>query len=484
MTKTYTTKKEVLKEADKILGRSLRDVMKDDKVDIAEIEQKLSQYGNRRKGLFGELVEEYVFGLDVNNRAEADFMPVGIELKSNPIKDHSTKQFVSKERLVFSMINYDEVVSETWETSSFLRKNKVLLLMFYLWLKEQDILDYKFKFIHLLDLLNGLSNEDVYQIQKDWEYIVAKVKRGEAHLLSEGDTYYLGACTKAANSRVVRDQPMARTPAKPRAFSFKQPYLNFLIQKELLGKDASTESIFKKKRRLATVEDIVNEKFAPFIGKTATEIKKSIDWNLETEPKQWKRLLANRILGVKSNKIEELEKGNITLKAITLEHTGTLTESISFPAFDYKDLVTQVWYDDENEEMSDFYAQLETKKFLFVVFQKQKDEAEVILKKVQFWNFPMDDMQKAEDVWNETIELINAGKIVKEISTDKNGKETRETYFPGSSFNGVAHVRPHGKDSDDTNDLPVTDEFTKENSYTKHCFWLNAKYIQDAIESD
>jgi DNA mismatch repair protein MutH len=484
MSKVYNTNEEVLKESQKILGRSLRDVISDDGIDIKIIEKKLVQYGSRRKGLLGELVEEFVFGLDINNRAEADFMPVGIELKSNPIKEHPIKTFVSKERLVFSMINYDEVIVEKWETSSFLKKNKLLLLMFYLWLKEQDVLDYTFKFVHLLDLLNGLPSEDVYQIQKDWEYIVEKIKRGEAHLLSEGDTYYLGACTKAANSRVVRDQPMARIPAKPRAFSFKQPYLNFLIQKELLGKDTNTESIFKKIRRVTTIEEVVKERFTPFIGKTATEIKKSLDWDIKSEPKQWKRLLANRILGVKSNQIEELVKGNITLKAITLEHTGTLTESISFPAFDYKDLVTQVWYDGESEIMCDFYAQLETKKFLFVVFQKQKNSKEIVLKKVQFWNFPMKDIQKAEDVWNKTIELINEGKIVKNITIDKKGKRVRKSHFPGSSYNGVAHVRPHGKDSSDTSDLPTKDEYTGENVYTKQCFWLNAKYIQNAIENN
>ncbi len=461
MTKTYPTKKSVLAEAQKILGRSLRDVMTDDGVDIAEIEQKLLQYGRRRKGLLGELVEEFVFGLDINNRAEADFMPVGIELKTNPIKSHSTKTFVSKERLVFSMINYDEVITETWETSSFLKKNKMLLLMFYLWLKEQDILDYKFKFIHLLDLLNGLSDEDVYQIQKDWEYIVAKIHRGEAHLLSEGDTYYLGACTKAANSRVVRDQPMARTPAKPRAFSFKQQYLNFLIQKELLGKNVDTESIFKKKRRLLTIEDVVKEKFAPFLGKTDSEIKRLVKWDIKKTPKSWKRLLVNRILGVKSNKIEELEKANITLKTIVLEHTGTLKESMSFPAFDYKDLVTQVWYDEENEEMSDLHAQLETKRFLFVIFQKQKNSDEIILKKVMFWNFPMSDIGEVERVWQQTINCIN---------------EDRYEDLPKISESDVAHVRPHGRNAQDTTETP---QGTQE---MKRCFWLNAKYIQKALK--
>jgi len=462
MTKTYTTKDEVLTEAKKILGRSLRSVMSDDGVDIGEIEQRLLKYGSRRKGLLGELVEEFVFGLDVNNRAEADFNIAGVELKTNPLKEHTVNTYVSKERLVFSMINYVEVINEIWETSSFLKKNKVILLMFYLWLKEQDILDYEFKFVHLLDLFDDISEEDIYQIQKDWEYIVSKIKRGEAHLLSEGDTYYLGACTKAANSRVVRDQPMARTPAKPRAFSFKQQYLNFLIQKELLGKDVSTESIFKKERRLATIEDVVKEKFAPFIGKTDAEIKKALKWNIEKEPKQWKRLLVNRMLGVKSNKVEELEKANITLKAITIESTGTLKESLSFPAFDYKDLVTQVWYDEEDEEMSEFHAQLETKRFLFAVFQKQKDSEEIVFKKFTFWNFPMKDMPEAEDVWSKTIDCINDG---------------RYEDMPKISDNEVAHVRPHGKDSNDTSETP---QGTQE---MKKSFWLNAKYIQKALEN-
>jgi len=462
MTKQYTTKQSVLDEAQKILGRSLRDVMIDDGVNVAEIEKKLLHYGRKRKGLLGELVEEFVFGLDVNNRAEADFMPVGIELKTNPIKNHATKTFVSKERLVFSMINYDEIVNETWETSSFLKKNKILLLMFYLWLKDQDILDYEFKFVHLLDLINDLSDEDVYQIQKDWEYIVAKIKRGEAHLLSEGDTYYLGACTKAANSRIVRDQPMARTPAKPRAFSFKQQYLNFLIQKELLGKDVNTESIFKTKRRLLTIEEIVKEKFAPFIGKTDREIKKMVKWDIKKTPKNWKRLLVNRMLGVKSNKIEELEKANITLKTVVLEHIGILKESMSFPSFDYKDLVTQVWYDEENEEMSDFHAQLETKRFLFVVFQKQKNSDEIVFKKIKFWNFPMSDINEVERVWQTTLDCINEG---------------RYKDLPKISESNVAHVRPHGKNAKDKIETPQGIQ------EMKRCFWLNAKYIQQALEN-
>lgn len=461
MTKIYQTKEQVLEKAETILSKSLRRVISKEAVET--IEKQIGGYGVKRKGFLGDLTEKYFFEINPGNISEPDFTIAGVELKTTPLKKHRSSKLVSKERLVFSMINYDTIVNETWQSSSFLKKNKTLLLMFYLWNESQSILDYEFKFVHLLDLLEDISDEDVFQIQKDWEYIIAKIKRGEAHLLSEGDTYYLGACTKAANSRVVRDQPMNRTPAKPRAFSFKQQYINYLIQTKLLGEKTNTDSIFKKQRRVETIEDVIKEKFFPFVGKTDKEILASLGSNLGGEAKSYKRLIVNRILGVNSDNIEELEKANITLKVITLEYTGTLRESMSFPAFDYKDLVTQVWYDDEDESMSDFHLQLETKKFLFVVFQKQKNSSDIVLRKTMFWNFPMEDIDEAENVWQRTIDCINEG---------------RYNELPKISESLVAHVRPHGKNSDDTIETP---QKTQE---MKRCFWLNSKYIQHAIEKD
>lgn len=456
MSRQYKTKEQVVDEAQKILGKSLRNIMIVD--DIRVIDEKLKVYGTKRKGYLGELVEEFVFGLDRNNKSEADFGSIGIELKTTPLKKHATKKYVSKERMVFSMIDYRNVINEKWETSSFLKKNSRLLIMFYLWIKEQGILDYQFKFIHFLDLLEDISDEDIFQIRKDWEYIVAKIKRDEAHLLSEGDTYYLGACTKSANSHIVR----AKTIAKPRAFSFKQQYLNYLIQKRLLGRDVDTESIFKKVRRIESVEDAFKERLSSYMGMTDVEIRKNLGWTEKTSAKNYRRLLVNKMLGVSSNKITELEKANITLKVITLEHTGALKESMSFPVFDYKDLVNQIWQDDENETMSDFHLLLETRKFLFVIFQKIRGSNDIIFRKIMFWNFPMKDIVEARRVWDKTIDCIRDG---------------RYHDLPKISESAVAHVRPHGKDSSDTLETP---QGTRE---VKRCFWLNAKYIERAIEN-
>jgi DNA mismatch repair protein MutH len=419
MTKIYKTKEQVFEKAKTILSKSLRTVISKEIAEI--IENQIGGYGVKRKGFLGDLTEKYFFEINPGNISEPDFTIASVELKTTPLKKHTKSKFVSKERLVFSMINYDTVVGETWALSSFLKKNKTLLLMFYLWIENQNILDYEFKFVYLLNLLEDISDEDVFQIQKDWEYIVAKIKRGEAHLLSEGDTYYLGACTKAANSRVVRDQPMNRTPAKPRAFSFKQQYINYLIQTKLLGEKTNTDSIFKKQRRIETIEDVIKEKFSVFIGKTDKEILNKLGSNLGTKAKSYKRLIVNRILDINSSNIEELEKS-----------------------------------------MADFHLQLETKKFLFVVFQKQKGSDHIILKKTMFWNFPMKDISEAESVWQKTIDCINDG---------------RYDELPKIKDSYVAHVRPHGKDSTDT---IATPQNTQE---MKRCFWLNAKYIQQAIEN-
>lgn len=459
--RVYETKEDVVAQAEKALNKTLRDFIPEEEMDI--VEGKLEKYGNQRKGHFGDLTEQYVFEIENNSRAEADFVVAGVELKTTPLKRHQKKEYSSKERLVFSMIDYDKIVDEKWETSSFLAKNNLLLLMFYLYLENKDILDYEFKFVYLLELLKDISAQDVEQIRKDWEFIVAKIGRGEAHLLSEGDTYYLGACTKAKNSRVLREQPRGeRVPAKPRAFSLKQTYLNYLIQKDLLKKDVDADSIFKKNKVVKTIEEVVVDKFKKYIGKTDKEILSMLGWNPKKNSKNFKRLLANRILtGTGSNKIEEFEKANITMRAIVLEHTGILVQSISFPAFDYKDLVTQVWYDEEEEYMSDFHAQLETKKFLFVVFQKKKDSSDIVLRKVKFWNFPMKHLAEAERVFDKTIECINDG---------------RYKDLPKISESEIAHVRPHGKDSTDTVETP---QHTKE---MKKCFWLNAKFIQRELE--
>lgn len=472
MSKNYQTKKEVFDDASLFMNKNLREVMDANSIKVAE--QKLIEQGSNRKGYLGNLVEEYVFDQEINSRHEADFKIAGVELKTTPIKKHKTKQFAAKERLVFSMIDYMTIIAEDWEHSSFLDKNKLVLLMFYLYQKSLSLLDYKFKFVYELDLIDKISSQDALQIKKDWEYIVGKIRKGEAHLLSEAETYYLGACTKAADSSKRRQQPNSVIPAKPRAFSLKQNYLNYILQEKILGLDEDVKAISEEGK---TIDNSVKDKLSPFIGMSDEEITKKLGLVISKGQKQYKRVLANFMISGSNSKIEEFEKANITMKVVTLEDSGRLKESLSFPYFDFKKIVIQKW------ENSSFYKTLERDRFLFIIFRKDKKGNLVYFEGFKFWNFPVSDMRYAKSVWRETKKCVRSGRIVKKIEKNKNGKEKRYTFFPNSKFNGVAHVRPHGKDSADTIALPVKDVLTGRDAYTKHCFWLNADYVRKFLEN-
>ena len=451
MARIYNTKEEVFIDALLFMDKHLRDVMDSDSVKVAE--QKIKEQGSNRKGYLGNLVEQYVFSQDINSRHEADFKIAGVELKTTPIKEHKTKKYVAKERLVFSMIDYITVIMEDWEHSSFLDKNRLILLMFYLYQKSLSLLDYEFKFVYELDLVNKISSQDALQIKKDWEYIVGKIKRGEAHLLSEAETFYLGACTKAADSSVTRKQPNSDIPAKPRAFSLKQSYLNYILHEKIMGLEEDVQSISEKGE---TIDDTVKNKLTPFMGMSDKEILAEFGLKVGDKAKQYKRMLANLMLGVSTRKVKEFEKANVTMKVVTLENNGKLKESISFPYFDYKKIAEQKW------EESDFYKVLEEDRFLFIIFKKDKPGDKIYFEGFKFWNFPVIDILEVEKVWETTKEKIRLGEY---------------TSLPKISDSPISHVRPHGRNGGDKIETP---QGTME---MKRCFWLNAGYIRKSLKN-
>jgi DNA mismatch repair protein MutH len=418
------------------------------------------------KGNFGQLLEKFYFRYNPNSKSEADFFEIGMELKSSPLKQLRNNEYRSKERLVLNIINYIEVVNQEFEESDFWKKNSNLLLVFYLHQAGVEVIDYVIK------LVNEWSFPivDLEIIKKDWEFIKNKIAEGKAHELSEGDTFYLGACTKGATASSVRLQPFSNIQAKQRAFSLKQGYVNHIIasiSKDKLGvfgKLIPSASTIKD----LTIEDVVLSKFKPYYGKEAVEILSILKTALNPKAKSFLANLTKIILGIElEQKIEEFEKAEIIVKTVRLKENNLPQEDISFPSFKYEELINEEWED------SNFKDILEHK-FLFVFFQI--NGANLILKKVAFWNMPYSDILEAKKVWEKTKELVSNGKIVKKVIGNR-----RHTNFPNKSFSSVSHVRPHASNAADTFPLPVRDKLTKEAEYTKHSFWINNTYIRDAI---
>jgi len=449
-------KKSIVEYAKLLKGKTLGQVCGSDAIGHAY----------KGKGNFGQLLEKFYFGYNPNSTSGADFFEVGMELKSSPLKQLRNNEYRSKERLVLSIIDYLKIVDQSFEESDFWKKNASILLVFYLYQADFNVLDYLIK---LVDEWN-FPNTDLEIIRKDWELIKKKVEDGKAHELSEGDTFYLGACTKGANALSLRKQPFNKQLAKQRAYSLKQGYVNHIIAsiagdtKEVYGKLITSTNQVKKK----TIEDIVIDKFKRYYGKTIEEIIAVTKTKLNTSAKGFYASLTKAILGIELDKeIEEFEKADIKVKTVRLQENNLPKEHMSFPTFKYEEIVNEEW------EESDFKNMLEHK-FLFVFFQYEGES--LVLRKVKFWNMPYADILEAEKVWEKTKEVVMKGRIVREVIGTK-----RKTNFPSQSSNRVSHVRPHAINAADTFPLPVRDRVTKAKEYTKHCFWLNNTYVRDEI---
>lgn len=449
--------KSILDYSQNLINKSLRDVCG----------EELLSNTYKGKGNFGQLLEKYFFGYEPNSKSEADFDKVGMELKTSPLKVVKKNKYTAKERLVLNIINYLDLHSEEFERSTFLKKNYHILLIFYLYEIDVEVIDYIVKIVGDWKI----PEIDLEIIKRDWELIREKIRNGKAHEISEGDTIYLGACTKGGKGGNLRPQPFNQVLAKQRAFSFKQGYLNHIIaslskNNNEYGKLISSPVELSKK----SFEQIVVEKFKPYINKSIEEIVRGLSQKtFNPKSKNFFSNVTKHILGIELNKeIEEFEKGGIILKTIRLKDNGLPKEDVSFPNFSYLKISNQDWED------SDFKNIVESK-FFFVFYRYGKDKI-LRLDKVKFWNMSFDEINESQRVWEYTKEIVCKGNIVKKI---KNGK--RFTNFPSKKFSKVSHVRPHALNSEDTFPLPVKDKVSGLSEYTKHCFWLNNSFIKDNI---
>lgn len=429
---------------------------------------ELNKKGN--KGGFGQLLEKHYFLYEPNSNANADFDTVNLELKSSPLKELKSHQHVSKEKLVLNIINYFDIVNQTFETSSFMKKNTNLLLVFYFYEKEKDILDYKIEIVGEWNF----PSIDLITIKKDWETIFKKVNSGKAHELSEGDTIYLSAATKGSKGGSLREQPYSKVKAPQRAYSLKQGYVNHIISllsgiNNKYGRVITSLNEIKNK----SLEEVIVSKFEKYYKKTDEEILAVLNINLNKKSKNYYANITKAILGIElDNEIEEFKKADIIVKTVRLKENSLPKEDISFPTFRFQEIVNEEW------EESNLLKTIESK-FLFIFYQIGKDG--LYLEKVIFWNMNNRDILDVKKVWEETKNIVTKGEIVNSIKTNKSGKERRVTNFPNKKFSRVAHVRPHAINKNDTYPLPAVEKLTNKEEYTKHCFWLNSQYVRDEI---
>lgn len=456
----YTTIDKLMSKAKEAEGKTFGEI---------DLYNRLEQ--QNAKGALGQVIEESLFGYKVNSEARPDFEYLNVELKVTPFKKNKNGTISAKERLVLNIINYMEEVKEHFETSSFWKKNEKLLLFFYEWLPNINRKDYLIN----KTILYTFPEADLEIIKQDWEKIISKIKAGKAHEISEGDTFYLGACTKGANKSSLRSQPFSKELAMQRAYSLKQSYMTTLVRKYVRNEGLVNISNAKELKQ-KTLEDVLMDKFSHYIGLTDKEIARKLEVNYNPKSKSFIPNIISSLLGIKGTRLDDIEefaKASIQFKTIRLEPNGKPKESMSFENIDFNQWTNETWEDSYIRQR--FY---ETK-FLFVIFEFRETEKEnlnrkLFFKGIKLWNMPAHTIEKEiRQLWEEINRLVREGV---KIEYKKRGNKLVETNnFPKSNYNGVTHVRPKGRDGNDKVILPNGQKVTKQ------CFWLNNTYIAQIL---
>lgn len=435
------------------------------------------EYGG--KGSLGQLVEELFFKYDLNSRQGADFAFVNAELKCTPLKKSAKQELLIKERLVCSMINYTEDWDKPFEKSHFYQKCLIMLIMFYLHNPNASKLDLQFLFV----VLWKIPEKDLLIIRKDYDTIITKIKNGQAHTLSEGDTMYLGACRKGQKGDSLMPQHNSNIGAPRRAWSLKTAYMRILFdevkRKSHHGAYCNYElpqtdmvNMFSvKELKNNSVDDILLERFKKYCGKTYSQICDML--NIEPSSSKSKYfMISNKIAGKGSvsnvNKSEEFEKSGLTMKTVRVKSNGSIKESMSFENIDYQEVA------DCGEWTDSRLYELFTNRFLFVIFRETgnalqlpdgKTEPEYKLEKVAFWTMPQEDLQVAQQYWHNIRQNVLDNHIAPQ-------------YFWSIKDNKYFHVRPKAQVADDMTENP------NGGMVQKYCYWFNQKYVKNIIENE
>ncbi len=462
--------------AKKLTGKTFLDILNQKKLELKEYNKCIEKYGNpNRKGGLGNFLEEIYFGYKANSDSNPDFLEALVELKVSPYKLTKKDEYRAGERLVITMIDYKHPVEEQFLSSHLWLKAQKILLIYY-WKNEKIIkkLEYQIDFVSLF----SPSAEDLKIIKNDYNKIIGKIKEGKAHELSESDTIYLGACTKGATAQDrVLQYYNPSVEAKPRAFSFKQSYMSFILNDLFITVKNEAETILLAEDNLDKIsfEEYVLNRLNPYKGQTDEELCRYFNYPYTKNKAQWTKL-SYLMLGIKSNRATEFEKANIVVKTIRLEENNKIKENMSFPAFEFEELIKEEW------EESTVYSYFEETKFLFIVYKKEG--ADYIFSYAKFWNMPVADLEgEVKECWENTINRIKNGVTL----TEKDNGIFNN--LPKKSENRIMHVRPHAKLSAYCLENGVVignvdrdaERLPDGRWMTRQSFWLNNSYIEGII---
>lgn len=466
----FKSEEELLRYTSNIIGKTFKEIDSEGLLTNSSLK--------RRKGLLGQIVETGFYKYPLNNDSKADFEELGIELKVTGYVKNKKGNLRAKERLVLSKIDFNSIVRETFESSHVLGKCKKMLIIWYEYDKNIAVEDFLITNFQLYDM-----NQDTEIFKNDFKIIKNKVLEGKAHELSEGDTSYLGACTKSRTSSDRTTQPFSKIKPKPRAYSLKNAYMTGILNEKIQNIDSDiieikskphkeqkiksttqtklqiTEKSILNQNKVKTVEEYVRNKLEPYFGKTQVEIFKEITGKTFDDkiPKNISKLISDKLIGKDKElpkKDKLFTKTSFVIKNLPITESGKPRERMSFKTISLND------FDDEWED-SYWKNYFEETTLITICYQELNGSRNGyrILKDVKKITFNDEDLDNFKNTYDQ-IKVAIEKEDINLLPTSTNGFK-----------NQLLEIAPKGVKGDDA----YVNFFKKDK--TKVAFMISKKLL-------
>lgn len=148
----------------------------------------------RHKGWVGSLLEQYL-GADAGNKAEPDFVSLGIEMKTLPLN----RLGQPKESTYVCTVSMQQTGSLVWQDSWVRRK---LAKVLWVPIEAEANIPISDRYIGNPWLWQPTAEQE-HQLEKDWEELMDRIVLGEQDQITGKEGEYLHLRPKAANSKVL-----------------------------------------------------------------------------------------------------------------------------------------------------------------------------------------------------------------------------------------------------------------------------------------
>ena len=212
-----TSEEELLNRARQLAGLTLADLAN-------KFNQAIPKDTRHAKGWIGQLVET-TLGATASSLAEPDFQLIGIELKTLPL----TSSGKPKESTYVCTVPLNNLNEHNWETSWIKRK-----LQRVLWLPLEADKNIPLASRHIGNaILWSPSEEEVSQLQQDWEELMELVCLGKLEQITSHMGRYLQIRPKGANAKSLTttlDEEGNSVQTLPRGFYLRPEFTQHIIQ--------------------------------------------------------------------------------------------------------------------------------------------------------------------------------------------------------------------------------------------------------------